>query len=206
MFGSGLNDGLLVFYEMNLQFLVIKPAFWIAGLIMFFAPLLAHSQRQGPSSHPPAHAARQSNAQQLFATTCAACHGLDAMGSDRAPNIITNPKVQKLSATEMSRVISGGVPGTGMPGFQRMGKPAITSLVVYLKHLQGKNRSSPLPGDPGRGEVLFFGSAQCSTCHMAAGHGGFIAPDLTAYGAVHTAEQIKSAIASPAEESLPRVW
>lgn len=126
------------------------------------------------------------------------------MGSDRAPNIVTNPKVTKLSASEMSRVISGGVPGTGMPGFRRLGTPAITSLVGYLKDLQGKNRSSPVPGNPGRGEALFFGSAQCSTCHMAAGHGGFIAPDLTAYGAVHTAEQIKSAIANPAERDSPQ--
>jgi mono/diheme cytochrome c family protein len=91
-----------------------------------------------------------------------------------------------------------------MPGFWRLGKPAISSLVVYLKDLQGKNQSFPLPGDPRRGEELFFGSAQCSTCHMAAGHGGFIAPDLTAYGAVHTAEQIKSAIANPAERDSPQ--
>jgi cytochrome c oxidase cbb3-type subunit 3 len=123
---------------------------------------------------------------------------LDGMGSERAPNIITNPQAQRLSASEMFSVISGGVPGTGMPAFQRLGKPAITSLVVYVKSLQGKNQTARLPGDPKSGEALFFGNAQCSTCHMASGRGGFIAPELTAYGQTHGAEQIKSAIVNPA--------
>jgi putative heme-binding domain-containing protein len=135
----------------------------------------------------------------MFSTTCAACHGLDGMGSDRAPNIITNPQVQKLSASEMFRIISAGVPGTGMPSFQRLGKPTITSLVIYLKNLQGKDHSAPLPGDPKRGEALFFGNAQCSNCHMAAGRGGFIGPDLSSYGQTHGADKIKSAITNPSE-------
>jgi cytochrome c oxidase cbb3-type subunit III len=176
-----------------------KSALLIAGLLILFAPLLCHSQQQGTSSRQTDHSARHRSGQQIFATTCAACHGLDGMGSERAPNIIANPQVQKLSASEMFRIVSAGVPGTGMPAFQRLGKPAITSLVAYLKDLQGKNQSAPLPGDPKRGEALFFGSAQCSTCHMAAGRGGFIAPDLSTYGQTHTVEKIKSAITNPME-------
>ncbi|MCU1268718.1 MAG: hypothetical protein JWN74_12 [Acidobacteriaceae bacterium] len=175
-----------------------KPAL-LAALLIFFAPPLAHSQQHAPTSRQPAHSARHSSGQQLFATTCAACHGLDGMGSERAPNIVTNPQVQKLSAAEISRIVSAGVPGTGMPAFQRLGNPAIASVVAYLRGLQGKNRPVPLPGDPQRGEALFFGSAQCSTCHMAAGKGGYIGPDLSTYGQTHTAEKIKSAITNPAE-------
>jgi len=176
-----------------------KSAFLTTGLLILFAPLFSYSQQRAPGSRPTGHSVRHSPAQRLFATTCAACHGLDGMGSERAPNIITNPQVQKFSAGEMFRVISAGMPGTGMPAFQRLGKPAITSLVAYLKYLQGKNQFAPLPGDPQRGEALFFGSAQCSACHMAAGKGGFIAPDLSTYGQTHTAEKIKSAIANSAE-------
>jgi cytochrome c oxidase cbb3-type subunit 3 len=163
-------------------------------------PLLSNSQQHVPSARQPDHSARHSSGQQLFATTCAACHGLDGMGSERAPNIVTNPQVQKLSAAEISRIVATGVPGTGMPAFRRLGKPAIASVVAYLRNLQGKNRSAPLPGDPQRGEALFFGSAQCSTCHMTAGKGGFIAPDLTTYSQTHTAEKIKSAITNPADK------
>jgi len=173
-----------------------KPGLLAAGLLIFLTPALAYAQQHAQNS--PAHSAQRQNARQIFATTCAACHGLDGMGSERAPNIITNPQVQRLSASEMFSVISGGVPGTGMPAFQRLGKPAITSLVVYVKSLQGKNQTARLPGDPKSGEALFFGNAQCSTCHMASGRGGFIAPELTAYGQTHGAEQIKSAIVNPA--------
>jgi putative heme-binding domain-containing protein len=182
---------------MRFEILVSRRDWWAAGLglLVFFVPLFAHAQQHAQKS--PAHPAQRQNAQQIFSTTCAACHGLDGMGSERAPNIITNPQVQKLSSSEMFGVISGGVPGTGMPAFQRLGKPAITSLVAYVKGLQGKNQSANLPGDPQSGEALFFGSAQCSTCHMASGRGGFIAPDLSAYGQTHSAEQIKSAIVNP---------
>jgi putative heme-binding domain-containing protein len=181
---------------MKFGIIVGKPDLWAVGLLIFLSPLLAHGQQHAQNS--PANPAQRQSAKQIFATTCAACHGLDGMGSERAPNIITNPQVQRLSASEMFRVISGGVPGTGMPGFQRLGKPAITSLVAFVKNLQGKNPTAPLPGDPQTGEALFFGSAQCSTCHMASGRGGFIAPDLSTYGQTHTAEQIKSAIINPA--------
>jgi cytochrome c oxidase cbb3-type subunit III len=176
-----------------------NPVLWIVGLLILFAPLLSRSQQNPSSSHLPAQSARHDGGRQLFATTCAACHGLDGKGSERAPNIVTNPQVQKLSTSQMFRIVSTGVPGTGMPGFQRLGKPAITSLVAYLKGLQGKNQAASLHGDPRRGEELFFGSAQCSACHMVAGRGGFSAPDLSTYSQTHTPGKIKSAITNPAE-------
>jgi putative heme-binding domain-containing protein len=190
------NENLQDRAEMKSGCIADKSNLWTAGLLVLFISLVAHAQQHSQSS--PTLSAQRREARQIFATTCAACHGLDGMGSERAPNIITNPQVQKLTASEMFGVISGGVPGTGMPAFQRLGKPAITSLVAYVKGLQGKNQTAPLPGDPKAGEALFFGSAQCSTCHMASGRGGFIAPDLSAYGQTHTTEQIKSAITNPA--------
>lgn len=173
-----------------------KQTSCLAALLMF-ASILGQSQ-QHATTHAARSSANRQNAQQIFSTTCAACHGLDGMGSERAPNIITNPQVQKLTATEMFGVISAGVPGTGMPAFQRLGKPAITSLVAYVKSLQGKNQTAPLPGDPKKGEALFSGSAQCSSCHMAGGRGGFIGPDLSAYGQIHSADEIRSSITNPA--------
>jgi putative heme-binding domain-containing protein len=173
-----------------------KVALRVAGLLFVFVMPFCFSQQHAASR--TSRSAQHSSAQQIFATTCAACHGLDGMGSERAPNIITNPQVQRLSSSEMFAVISAGVPGTGMPAFERLGKPVITSLVAYVKNLQGKNQTAPLHGNPKAGEALFFGSAQCSTCHMASGRGGFIAPDLSTYGQTHPAEQIKSAIINPA--------
>lgn len=44
---------------------------------------------------------------------------------------------------------------------------------------------------------MYFGKAQCSTCHMIEGHGGFIASDLTTYGRSRTADAILLAITAP---------
>lgn len=135
----------------------------------------------------------------LFASSCAGCHGLDGTGSERAPNIASNPEVQKLSTSEILRIVSGGIPGKGMPPFLRLGKPAMNEIVTYVRELQGKSKSVKLPGDPDRGQTIFFGSAQCSTCHMAEGRGGFIAPDLSTYAQTHTVAEMKSAITNPSE-------
>src|SRR5271169_350411 len=52
-----------------------------------------------------------------FNSSCAACHGLDGHGSDKAVNIATNLRVQHLTDTQLANVISNGLPGTGMPAF-----------------------------------------------------------------------------------------
>lgn len=168
-----------------------------AGL-SFFGVLVADSQQPDPKSRSHAPSAVASRGQQVFASNCVGCHGLDGTGSQRAPNIVSNPQVQKLSAEEMFRIVSEGVPGSGMPAFKRLGRAAINSTVAYVRSLQGKNAPAALPGDPKRGEALFFGSAECGTCHMARGRGGFIAPDLSTYGQTHSAEAIRTAIVNPA--------
>jgi cytochrome c oxidase cbb3-type subunit 3 len=134
---------------------------------------------------------------QIFASTCAGCHGLDGRGGERAPNIAENPKVQQLSDAQIFRIIENGIPGTAMPAFHSLEGSAIKELVTYLHTLQEAKRTVKLPGDPEHGETLFFGKAGCSGCHMVSGKGGFIASDLSAYGRTHAVEQTRSAIANP---------
>jgi putative heme-binding domain-containing protein len=135
---------------------------------------------------------------QIFASNCSGCHGLDGNGSERAPDIVKNPRVLKLSPEGLVRVVSQGVPGTGMPAFQSLGQPAVQAVVAYLEELEGRSNSRTVAGDPKRGAEVFFGAAQCSTCHMARGKGGFMGPDLTGYGQSHTAGEIKAAITNQA--------
>jgi putative heme-binding domain-containing protein len=135
---------------------------------------------------------------QTFASTCAGCHGLDGRGSERAPNIVENSRVQRLSDAQISHIVENGVPGTGMPAFHSLAHTDVLAVVRYLRFLQGTKITLKLPGDPVRGETIFFGKAGCSGCHMAAGKGGFIASDLSGYARTHALEQIRSAITSPA--------
>ncbi len=134
---------------------------------------------------------------QTFASSCASCHGLDARGGERAPNIAENPRVRRLSDAQIFHIIENGIPGAGMPAFHSLESSNIKAVVTYLRGLQGTKRTVQLPGNPDRGEAIFFGKAACSSCHMVAGKGGFIASDLSGYAGPHAVEEIRNAITGP---------
>jgi cytochrome c oxidase cbb3-type subunit 3 len=146
-------------------------------------------------------AAGKASGQQVFASACASCHGLDGRGGERAPNIAEAPAVQRLSDQELIRIVTDGVPDTGMPAFHSLGSAGISAVVRHLRVLQGRGQPSILPGDGLHGQALFFGRAGCSSCHMVAGQGGFLASDLSGYGKGHSEEEIRQAILNPARDS-----
>jgi len=119
---------------------------------------------------------------------------LDGRGTERAPNIATNPEVAGLSDDQLSNIISNGIGGTGMPAFRSLTSVELRSLVSYIRSLQGSGETRVIPGNAGRGEAIFFGKGECSRCHAVAGKGGFIGPDLTAYAASFSTETILDAI------------
>lgn len=84
-----------------------------------------------------------------------------------------------------------------MPSFRSLGPAGIQAVLNYLRALQGRGTAAKVSGNPAEGRALFFGSAGCSKCHMVAGQGGFIGPDLSSYGRTHSPAQIREAITSP---------
>jgi cytochrome c oxidase cbb3-type subunit III len=131
---------------------------------------------------------------QLLASNCGACHGIDGKGSERAPNIADSAHIRHLSDAQLAHVIGEGIPGTGMPAFHSLSNSRIRELIAYLRSLEGRQQNVKLPGNPQKGEAIFFGQAGCSSCHMIVGRGGFIASDLTDYARTHSTEQIRAAI------------
>jgi cytochrome c oxidase cbb3-type subunit 3 len=147
----------------------------------------------------------QQSGQALYQTNCAGCHGLDGRGGEHAPDIATIQRLQRLTQAELLRTIRDGVPDSGMPAFgSRLKREQLTAVAVYLRSLQGAQKSVPLPGHPDTGRSLFFNKAGCSTCHMVAGEGGFLAGDLSSYAATHSIEQIHEAILNPNNNLDPR--
>ncbi len=168
--------------------------FNFALLIITLAGAVLHSHAQNPQPQPEENVAdTTSEGRQIFATTCAACHGLDGSGTQRAPNIAASDRL-RLSSADILRIVSQGVPGTGMPGFGSLGEARLKAVVAYVRDLQGKTTATSVPGDPKHGRQLFFGTAGCSSCHAVRGAGGFIGPDLTAYAQTRPAERMKAAI------------
>jgi cytochrome c oxidase cbb3-type subunit III len=131
---------------------------------------------------------------RIFTSRCAPCHGLDGRGGKSAPNIARSAKLERRSDADLSAIVSNGIPGTGMPAFRSIGATNLQAVVNYLRVLQGQNKARVLPGDSIRGKAVFFAKGNCSSCHTVRGEGGFAGPDLTTYGADHSAAEIAAAI------------
>jgi cytochrome c oxidase cbb3-type subunit III len=142
---------------------------------------------------------------QLFESNCAFCHGSDGKGG-RGPAIATLPKVIALSDEALIGIVHNGETDQGMPGFPDLGEQGTKAVVQYLRSLQGvTGATSPvkLTGNPNAGRQLFFGNAQCSTCHMVAGKGGFMSTELTSYATNRTPGEILRAIVNPDADLKP---
>jgi cytochrome c oxidase cbb3-type subunit III len=131
---------------------------------------------------------------RIFNSTCGGCHGLDGRGTDKGVNIAGSAKVLGLSDGQVSGIISNGVPGTGMPAFHNLSAGQVGSLVRYLRVLQGRLNARTLPGNAMRGKEIFFGIGECSACHTISGEGGFLGPDLSAYGSAMSVTAIRDEI------------
>src|SRR5258706_8585938 len=150
----------------------------------------------------PAQSERSiADGRQVFENRCAGCHGIDGRGGERAPDIATSAKTQRRSDSELAQIINNGIPSGGMPSFSTLDGSTSRALVRYLRFLQGKTGSAALPGNPQNGKAIFFGRARCAECHLIAGAGGFIAPDLSSYGRARPVEEIRDAIAKPGQPS-----
>jgi cytochrome c oxidase cbb3-type subunit 3 len=140
---------------------------------------------------------------RIFASTCAACHGLDGSGGERGPDLHRR-EIQLRSDKALIGIVQEGIPGTGMPAFRSLGRSRIQAVVRHLRNLQGQGGAGELVGDPEPGKALFFGKAECSQCHMLNGEGGFIGSDLSNYASAQSADEIRSAISDPNKNLDPR--
>ena len=150
-----------------------------------------------------ANAAGQGNpGRQTFEAICAGCHGLDAKGGERGPDIATRQQIVQLSDDKLMEILRGGRPTAGMPPFEYLGNEKLKELLDYLRTLQGKGNTASLTGNPANGKTLFFGSARCSECHMVQGVGGFLGRDLSNYGATLSAAEIRANILKPGDSKF----
>lgn len=152
----------------------------------------------------------------LYRTTCAVpyCHGPDGT-QGRAPKLIGHTH----SLNSMFKVISWGIPGTGMPEFTtRLKSEEIADIVAYAMTLRGAGPApvaAPAPrvltpeAKAGRG--LFFDnnrSRACGTCHELDGWGVPVGPELRSpVGELRRVPQSRVRTARPAggEPTFPAV-
>src|SRR5580700_7877034 len=122
---------------------LVLAALWAASACVGAA--LSQTPKQPPSQKTVKQVSTRGK--QTFASTCANCHGLDGRGGERAPNIAENPKVQRLSDSQIEHIIENGIPGTAMPAFHSLGTTDVKAVVTYLRTLQGTRQTVKVPGD-----------------------------------------------------------
>jgi putative heme-binding domain-containing protein len=96
----------------------------------------------------------------------------------------------------MFTTIRSGVPGTDMPP-TNLPDDQTWRLVAFVRDLSAPAYEGQLPGDSDAGAAVFFGKGGCAGCHMIRGRGGFLGPDLTDAGALHTVPQLREALLKP---------
>lgn len=131
----------------------------------------------------------------LFRTNCAFCHGLDARGGARGPDLTIGRWVHCDSDTAIFRTITRGVPGSQMPA-NDLSEKETWKVIAYLRSLSS-NIHPPVLGSRGAGEKIFFGKDGCSQCHMVGGRGGRLGPDLSRIGSSRSTDYLVDVIRDP---------
>jgi cytochrome c oxidase cbb3-type subunit 3 len=167
-------------------------------LVLLVGPARAGETRNPFSADPKAAKAGEFE----FRINCAFCHGLGARGGGRGPDLTRAHKRHGDSDADLFQNISQGIPGTVMPANGTNGQGVgmtddeIWQIITYLRSVQVSVPTKPA-GNAAHGKELFYGDANCSSCHMVEGKGGRLGPDLTAVGTARTVEALVESVRSP---------
>ncbi len=147
-----------------------------------------------PSSAPTRDEAR---GKRLFEGQCARCHGIQGGGGTGAN--LRRPKLRYAADDEsLFEVIRRGLPGTEMPFTFAMTDNEVRDVVAYVRSL-GRIPSEPLPGDPDKGKLVYQ-KAECGSCHIVAGKGGNLGPDLSDIGSRRGVQFLRGALLHPGKD------
>jgi putative heme-binding domain-containing protein len=95
-------------------------------------------------------------------------------------------------------LIRTGIPGTGMPFTFAMTDNEVRDVIAYVRSL-GRIPPEPFPGDPNKG-LLIYRKAECSSCHIIAGKGGNLGPELSDIGSRRGVEFLRGAMLHPGKD------
>jgi cytochrome c oxidase cbb3-type subunit III len=158
------------------------------------APAAAQANLATPpphSPHPKATPESTAAGKDIFAGTCAGCHGIDGSGTN-GPNI--RGVGASMGPEWVYARIRGGVIGTGMPAFTSLDDSTVWKIVDYVMSL-GHEDAGVATGDPGKGKAIYDASG-CATCH-AIGDGGDFGPDLSHIGVERSVVSLEKSLTDP---------
>lgn len=87
--------------------------------------------------------------QDLYAQSCARCHGADGQGTPRAPSLNVKGYLAETNDAALQQIITLGVPGTSMPAWgDRMTDAEIQAIVGFMRSWEP---TAPEVATPARG-------------------------------------------------------
>ena len=146
------------------------------------------------------------NGARLYQSTCAGCHG---PAGDEIPGVeLARGQFRRgTSDTDLIAIIKAGIPGTAMPPHSFSDQEA-AQVVGYLRNMTMVRTGIGTAvlrgvGDPARGQAIFEGKGQCTTCHRVYGRGPRLAPDLTEVGLTRPLPELRDALLDPSATMRP---
>jgi PQQ-dependent dehydrogenase (methanol/ethanol family) len=138
----------------------------------------------------------------LFAVRCAGCHGADARGGDHGPPLVGARELRGKPVAWVRHLINTGIPSRGMPAFD-LPAGKLDALAAFVVWLNSSAAQSAVGGDRADGKKFFFGPGQCGSCHMVAGRGFAVGPDLSNVANERTVKQLRTSLLNPNETHAP---
>lgn len=142
------------------------------------------------------------NGRGLYQANCLGCHGNNGDSVEGA-NLASGRFRRASSDEDLITLIRTGIPDTLMIARPQLAYGDLRALVAFLRSLQtggavtAQDEEEVAVGDAAHGEELFFGSAQCSTCHGVNGGGLRLYPDLAGIGAQRSPAVLQQSLLDP---------
>lgn len=170
-------------------------------VLLLATSLLSFAQTINPF---PSNTIAAEEGRKLYLVSCAPCHGRTGEGGQaqaegvRPPDLTRGVFKSGPRDEDLFRVISKGIPGSEMPGFEPLGSENLWRLVAFIRMLS--RATTATTGNAASGEALFQGKGNCTRCHQIGTIGFAIGPDLTRGSRRSTPARLKRSIVTPDEE------
>ena len=166
--------------------------------LLVLLPVSVAAQEPGDAAIEMADPARAEN---LFRAHCGRCHGVQGLGGE-GPELARLVLPRVADQGQLERIIRFGIPGTGMPGARAtiLDDDAVSLVATYVRWLGARTTAdaSQVAGDADRGRDLFRAAGDCASCHIVAGRGTAVGPELTRIGLRRGADYLREALSAPA--------
>ena len=153
-----------------------------------------------PGENPYTTPADQQRGEKIFLGQCARCHG--AKGEGGLGAVLAEPRLRHAPDDEtLFKVIREGIKGTDMPGVGNLTYREIWQLAAYVRSL-GRVSPESVAGNPEHGREIYDAKGKCGQCHVLAGKGVSVGPELTDIGTRRNVAYLRTALLDP-EANFP---